>query len=93
MSDTGWVALAGQWVTVDGTTETIYSWDERYWPNRSAAIAAGAELANGTDDFNLAHVENGNVTWWGWMNEAHPIDDAHDAAMQYGWSVRKDGAS
>ena len=85
--ETGWVALAGQWVTIGGETKTLYNWDERYWSNKAAAIAAGYELANGSDDFNLARVDNGKVVWWGWMAEAHPIDDAEEAADQFGWAV------
>lgn len=82
----GWIALAGQWVTIGGDTKTIYNWDERYWPNRAAAIAAGWELI-GSDDFNIAFVEDDTVFWWGWMTEPHPITDADDAADQFGWKV------
>lgn len=86
-NEAGWVALAGQWVTIGGETKTLYNWDERYWPNRAAAIAAGVELAHGTDDFNLAYVEDDTVFWWGWMTEAHAIEDAEEAADQFGWKV------
>ncbi len=90
--DSGWVALAGQWVTIDGETKTIYNWDGRFWPNRAGAIAAGTELANGTDDFNLAFVEGETVFWWGWMTEAHPITHADEAADQFGWTVAEQTA-
>lgn len=86
-NETGWVALAGRWMTAGDDIVTIYNWDETYWNTKEAAISAGFPLAGGTDDFNLAHVENGNVTWWGWMDEQHPIEDAAEAAMQHGWSV------
>lgn len=84
---TGWAALAGQWTTVGDDMKTVYSWDGRFWPTAEAAIVAGYELANGTDDFNVAQVDDGTIVWWGWMTEAHALADAEEAAEQFGWSV------
>lgn len=91
MSDTGWVWVQGQIVGNLENWTTCYSWDGKYHPTREDAIKAGfRELDH--DDFNVARIEDGNVVWWGWMEEQHPLDDAWDAGMQNGWSVRKSGA-
>jgi hypothetical protein len=87
MSNTGWVALAGHMITAGTSFETVYSWDRKYWPTKEKAVDAGFPLAGGTDDFNLAHIEDGKVTWWGWMDKPHPLADADEAADQFGWTV------
>lgn len=64
----------------------MYGWDQRYWPSKTQAVRAGYELANDTDDFNLGYVEEGRLTWFGWMDEQHPVEDYPAVAEQFGWS-------
>lgn len=86
MSDTGWVCLAGQIVGTLDNYSTVYTQAGGLFTNQDAACKAGVKIL-GHDDFNVAHVVDGKVVWWGWMNEPHPIDDAAEAAGQYGWTV------
>jgi hypothetical protein len=84
---TGWVALAGQFAGTLDHPETVWRWDNRYHAAKGAARAAGFTLADGTDDFNLGRVEDGVLTWFGWMDEQHPVEDCAEIAAQFGWTV------
>jgi hypothetical protein len=86
VSDTGWVWVQGD---IHGTLDNywhVYSWNRATFTSREAACAAGG-AETGHDDFNVAHLVNGEVVWWGWMDEPHPLEDAAEAAKQHGWTV------
>lgn len=85
-TDTGWVWIQGQFVTIGGEHKLIYNWDHAFYPTREAAIYQGfADLDH--DDFNVAHVEGSKVTWVGWMHEEHTgPEDRQIVAEQFGWS-------
>lgn len=84
---TGWVALAGHLVGNADYAEMVYNWDGKYHAAKGAARAAGFTLADGTDDFNLGHVVDGRLVWFGYMDDQHPVEDYPEVAEQFGWSV------
>ncbi|MGB3443846.1 MAG: hypothetical protein WBA97_34345 [Actinophytocola sp.] len=91
MSDTGWVCLQGSIVGTVENYSTVYTRSGGLFTSQHSACEAGIKTL-GHDDFNVAHVVNGEVVWWGWMEEPHPIDDAAEAAEQFGWSVAEASA-
>lgn len=52
-----------------------YDWDGERFDSRKKAIKHGWKL-RGSDDFNTAEVEGDRLTWFGWMDERMPEDDA-----------------
>lgn len=87
MTESGWVALAGQLVGNPSDWSMSWNWDHVYHPSRAEAIKAGFPLANGTDDFNVGHVEAGRLVWFGWMDEEHPAEDYAEVAKCFGWAA------
>lgn len=80
----GWFAAAGQIVgNPDDGYETVYTWDRKTHEKRGYAISAGF-AAFRHDDFNVGRVENGVLTWWGWMDEEHPAEDRTSVAGALG---------
>lgn len=92
MSTTGWVWVQGQIVGTLEDYHHVYHWNGGTFTTSEDAIKAGGREL-GHDDFNVAHVVNGKVVWWGWMDEPHPLDDATEAAEQHGWTVASGVAS
>lgn len=90
----GWVALAGTIISnADIDFAMVYNWDEIYHPTKKEAIKAGYELAHDTDDFNLGQVVDGELVWFGWMDDKHPVEDYAEVAEQFGWSSPEGGES
>ncbi|MFJ1765025.1 hypothetical protein ACIOD2_32190 [Amycolatopsis sp. NPDC088138] len=85
-AQTGWVAIAGQVVGTPADWKMSYSWDGELCGTRAAAIAHGMNWV-GSDDFNVAHVEHGVLTWFGWMDEVHPQQDWAEPAAAFDWAV------
>lgn len=84
----GWVALAGHIISSGDRWHTDYSWDRRYYPTKPAAIKAGFPLAAGTDDFNVGHVVDGVLVWFGWMDHQFiNTEDYVGPAEQWDWIV------
>ena len=83
---TGWISVAARWVGTLEDLSTIYEWDGTLHPSRAYAISAGFETY-GSDDFNVARVKDGALVWFGWMDEAHPLDQYGDAAEQLGFRL------
>jgi hypothetical protein len=81
----GWVALVGHIVGNPHQWSTVYSWNFLFYPNKKQAIRQGFIQAE-SDDFNIGYVDNGKLTWFGWMDEQHPIEDYPAIAEQFGWS-------
>lgn len=81
----GWVALVGQLVGDLEQWSTAYGWNGLFYPDKEQAIRQGFIQAD-SDDFNVAKVENGKLTWFGWMDEQHPTEDYAAVAEQFGWS-------
>jgi hypothetical protein len=86
MSDTGWVCLRGLIVGNLETWTTVYYWDGVYHADKQGAVDEGFEITD-TDDFNVGYVEKGVLTWFGWMDEQHPVEDYAAVATQHGWSA------
>jgi len=84
---TGWIATFGQIVGNLDNWETVWHWDRKFHPTRRAAITAGFETF-GSDDFNVAQVDDGRVVWFGWMDEKHPDEDYPEVAAQLGLAVQ-----
>lgn len=83
MNKHGWLWTAGHIVGNLDEWATSYNWDGKTYRTRAEAAKAGLR-EYGSDDFNIAHLTNGTVDWWGWMDEPHPIGDARKFADQYG---------
>lgn len=83
----GWVALSGSIVgNPESGYDTDYHWNGWFYATKDAAIAAGWQH-RGSDDFNVAKVEYGQLVWFGWMDEKHPEKDYPSVAAQFGWGV------
>lgn len=83
---TGWIWTDGHIVGNLDRWETAYHWNGALHRTQQLAIKVGLR-EYGSDDFNVAHVVNGEVVWWGWMDEPHPIEDAGEFAEQHGFTV------
>jgi hypothetical protein len=84
----GWVALAGHIVGSLDKWVTDYSWDRHYYKTKRLAIAAGTHQADGTDDFNVGHVVDGALVWFGWMDKQFTDhEDYAGPAEQWDWTV------
>lgn len=79
---TGWLAATCYPVGSLGDYSWSYSWDGYLSQTRQQAIRVGFRCF-GSDDFNIGHVTNGVLDWWGWMDEEHPDDLASAAAGLY----------
>jgi hypothetical protein len=69
--------------------DVTYSWNQAYYESRDDAIAGGWHQAD-SDDFNIGYVEDSVLTWFGWMNKQHPVEDYAAVAEQHGWDVPRD---
>lgn len=85
MTGTGWVFLICRIVGNAREYEFLYSWNGEYYAAKERAIAAGCLEAE-SDDFNVGYVDKGKLTWFGWMDEKHPVEDYAAVADQCGWS-------
>lgn len=81
---TGWVALVGHIIGTVDNWGTVYDWDGTYYADKKRAVSAGF-IAAESDDFNLGYVENGKLTWFGWMDDKHPDEGYPAVAEQFGW--------
>jgi hypothetical protein len=79
----GWIAAAGHIVETLEDWSTCYDWDGYLSPTRQQAICIGFKRF-GSDDFNVGRVENGQLTWWGWMDEEHSAEDYPEVAAALG---------
>ena len=79
----GWFAAAGQMVGNVHQWSMEYTWDGTVYPTRAMAISHGIGVF-GHDDFNVGRLENGDLVWWGWMDEQHPEEDYAEAAKDLG---------
>ena len=86
MSRTGWVWTDGHIVGSLDAWHVAYIWDGELHRTRDNAIRIGLR-EYGSDDFNIAHIVNDEIVWWGWMNEPHDIGDAAEFAEQHGLTV------
>lgn len=87
MSDTGWIWTDPHIVgpSASGEYESVYYWNRNYHRTREAAIKAG--LRNyGSDDFNVAHIIDGELVWFGWMDEPL-LEDLASVAAKLGFRV------
>lgn len=85
-TQTGWVWLVGRVIGNPSDWTTEYGWDGEWYLTREDACKAGL-LGLGHDDFNVANIEGGRMTWFGWMDEQHPEYEYADVAKQFGWSA------
>jgi hypothetical protein len=79
----GWIWTSPHIVGSLDLWETVYDWDGSFHASREAAIKAGLELY-GSDDFNVAHIVNGQIVWFGWMEEKWPDEDYAEVATALG---------
>lgn len=79
----GWFAAAGHMVGNVHQWSMEYTWDGTVYPTRAMAISHGIGVF-GHDDFNVGRLENGDLVWWGWMDEQHPEEDYAEAAEDLG---------
>lgn len=83
----GWFAAAGQIVgNMERGFETVYTWDRSTHEKRGYAISHGFSEF-GHDDFNIGRVVDGELVWWGWMDEEHPAEDRAEVAQALGLAV------
>ena len=85
------IVIFQQIVTVPDSTardgigfDTTYNWaDRKLHASREQAVSAGFKL-RGSDDFNVAVVRDGRLTWFGWMDEHLDDYDLDEVAEQIG---------
>lgn len=83
----GWVAVAGQIVGNLDDHFTMWTWNGGYCTTRKAAATLGFSYF-GSDDFNIGHVRDGELVWFGWMDEQFKSrEDYVDVAERFLWSV------
>lgn len=83
MRVTGWFAAAGQMIGNPSQWSMDYTWDGTAFDSRAMAISHGFGVF-GHDDFNVGRLEDGELVWWGWMDEEHPAEDRAEAARDLG---------
>lgn len=83
---TGWFAAQAHIVGSLESPETVFTWDGTVFARKSAAVGAGFK-SFGSDDFNIGHLTNDALDWWGWMHEEHPPEDRGEVAEALGVTV------
>jgi hypothetical protein len=63
--------------------DTVYSWDGQRFPDRGVAVEHGFEVAM-SDDFNVAVLDDGRLTWFGWMDQQLPDYPLREIAEKIG---------
>lgn len=85
-TETGWVWLDGHIVgNMERGYECLYNWNGATFTTQQAAMRAGLR-DYGSDDFNVGHLVNGTLVWFGWMEDQHPVEDYASVAEQFGWA-------
>lgn len=75
MSERNFIVICqSAWMNDSGFGIT-YGWDGERFKKRKQAIKHGWQL-RGSDDFNIAEISGGELTWFGWMAEKMDEDDA-----------------
>lgn len=83
----GWVALHGRIVGNPDNWVTDYYWDGVFHEEKESAIRSGFEYAD-SDDFNIGHVVDGVLVWFGWMDKQFTErEDYLEPAKQHGWKM------
>jgi hypothetical protein len=85
---TGWFPARGNIIMSIEDWETVYTWSGRLFETRNEAIAQGF-TEFGVDDFNIGHLTNNTLDWWGWMDHEHPANDRVRVARNLGFRVEE----
>lgn len=86
---TGWFAAQGHIITNAEDWEIQYTWYGHLFNTRNEAIARGFKDF-GADDFNVGHLTNDVLDWWGWMDREHPAEDRVPVAKNLGFKAVTD---
>jgi hypothetical protein len=87
MTRSGWVALHGRIVGNPMCWVTDYYWDGVYHADKRYAVRSGFKHSD-SDDFNVGHVVDGVLVWFGWMDKQFmDLEDYEEPAKQHGWQM------